>query len=81
MLVIFLFLWQIPERNNLKEQGLILAHNLRGFSHGQLTPLFEGSWQGRNTTGEGHGRANLFTHGSQEAKKCNRKRPGPSYTL
>jgi hypothetical protein len=32
VLLEFLFLWQIPEKNNLKEERFILAHNFRSFS-------------------------------------------------
>jgi hypothetical protein len=70
---------KIPEVDNLREEGFLLAHSFRGFSPWLLAPLLwacvkQTLWQG--------GSGGCSPHGIQEAESNGkRKGPGTTYTL
>jgi hypothetical protein len=67
LVIIHHFCDQIPKRNNLKEEGFIVACGFRGFSPCWLTPFFLGYGEAEHHD-ESKRKQRCSLYGSQEAE-------------
>jgi hypothetical protein len=76
---------KIPEKNNLKEDRLILAHGFRGLSRCRLIPLLWVCGEAEHHDGEGRvkgvGVQRCSPHGGQETRETEKQGPDTKYTL